>query len=173
MDMSSTVGKSNNERIRTYSPFVGFCFIVNYIVGSGFLAVPYVLWHTGIIVGVCTLVVISFFIAIPAFWTLEIMARAQVSFFTNRSSAYKIVWRGSSRVSYKRFRLGGLLRGGGREGTKILVSGNRGVVSRNISDLLVGECVHRHRRCEANNRKKNASCLHRCCCKLRCPVTTT
>ena len=69
--------RSAAAAVKTYSPFVGFCFIINYIVGTGFLGIPYVFWNTGVIAGVATLVVISMAIAIPAIWTLEVMARAQ------------------------------------------------------------------------------------------------
>lgn len=79
MKIVAMTAADSNNRTKTYSPIVAFCFSINFIVGSGFLAVPFVFWHTGIVAGLATLAVVTFFISIPAFWTLETMARAQVS----------------------------------------------------------------------------------------------
>ena len=77
--LSASMSGAHREVVRTYSPFVGFCFIINYIVGTGFLGIPYIFWHTGIVAGVMTLTAVSHFITFPALWTLEVMARAPVS----------------------------------------------------------------------------------------------
>ena len=46
---------------------------------NGYLTMPYVLWHTGIAAGIIVLGSVTSFSAIPAFWALETMTRAQVS----------------------------------------------------------------------------------------------
>ena len=58
--------------------FLGFFFLVNYSLGSGFLATPYSFLHAGYLVAIPTLLVIVFVSWIHASWLLEVMARAQV-----------------------------------------------------------------------------------------------
>lgn len=64
----------------SYSTFTAFFFLVNYILGTGFLGIPYVMYHSGIISCTLTLVVITFFNCLGALWILESMARAHVSY---------------------------------------------------------------------------------------------
>jgi hypothetical protein len=75
--MASTPGT-----IKPYSSLFAFCFAVNYAVAGAYLSIPYVFWHTGIIASLLTLIGIAILVAIPAFWTLETMARAQVRSLT-------------------------------------------------------------------------------------------
>ncbi|KAL5487354.1 hypothetical protein EMCRGX_G019943 [Ephydatia muelleri] len=55
----------------------GFFFIINYIVGTGFLGIPYSFYEAGMLAGIVTLIVISFIAWNTASWELEVMARAQ------------------------------------------------------------------------------------------------
>ena len=57
--------------------FLGF-FLVNYSLGSGYLALPYSFLHAGYLVAIPTLLVIVFVTWIHASWVLEVMAKAQV-----------------------------------------------------------------------------------------------
>lgn len=75
--LTSSKSGTQQQTVKTFGPLVGYCFIINYIVGTGFLGVPYVFWHTGIVAGIATMAAISWFITFPALWTLEVMARAQ------------------------------------------------------------------------------------------------
>ena len=58
--------------------FLGFFFLVNYSLGSGYLALPYSFLYAGYLVAIPTLLVIVFVSWIHASWLLEVMARAQV-----------------------------------------------------------------------------------------------
>ena len=64
---------------KTVNIFLGFFFMVNFVLGTGFLSIPYAFYHTGIVAGAITLVVISFISWNCAIWELEVMARAQVN----------------------------------------------------------------------------------------------
>lgn len=63
---------------KTVNIFLGFFFMVNFVLGTGFLGIPYAFYHTGIVAGALTLLVISFISWNCAIWELEVMARAQV-----------------------------------------------------------------------------------------------
>ena len=58
--------------------FLGFFFLVNYSLGSGYLALPYSFLHAGYLVAIPALLLIVFVTWIHASWLLEVMARAQV-----------------------------------------------------------------------------------------------
>ena len=60
--------------------FSGFFFLVNYSLGTGFLAIPYSFFHAGYSAAILTLLVIVFVSWMHASWLLEVMARAQVKF---------------------------------------------------------------------------------------------
>lgn len=62
----------------SYGCAVGFFYNLNLIVGSGFLAIPYVLVRSGLLTGVLTLLVVAFFSALTARWILETMYRGEV-----------------------------------------------------------------------------------------------
>ena len=59
--------------------FSGFFFNINYIVGTGFLSVPYGFYHAGTLMGTVTLLALSFVSWNAANWIIESMARSQVS----------------------------------------------------------------------------------------------
>ena len=58
--------------------FLGFFFIVNFCLGTGFLGIPYAFFHTGLPVAITTLLIIAFVSWNNATWEVEVMARAQV-----------------------------------------------------------------------------------------------
>ena len=58
--------------------FLGFFFIVNFCLGTGFLGIPYAFFHTGLPAAIITLLVIAFVSWNNATWEVEVMARAQV-----------------------------------------------------------------------------------------------
>ncbi|EDV23112.1 uncharacterized protein TRIADDRAFT_58062 [Trichoplax adhaerens] len=60
----------------SYSSYTAFFFLVNYILGTGFLGIPYVMYHSGIISCTFTLMVITVFNCFGALWIIESMARA-------------------------------------------------------------------------------------------------
>ena len=64
----------------SYSPSTAFFFLVNYILGTGFLGIPYVMYHSGILSCTLTLIVVTCFNCFGALWILESMARAHVSY---------------------------------------------------------------------------------------------
>ena len=57
-----------------------FFFLVNYSLGTGFLAIPHSFFHAGYPAAIPTLLVVVFVTWIHASWLLEVMARAQVRF---------------------------------------------------------------------------------------------
>jgi len=64
---------------RTVNIFLGFFFVVNFCLGTGFLGVPYAFFHAGYPAAIATLLLISIISWINANYVLEVMARAQVS----------------------------------------------------------------------------------------------
>lgn len=53
--------------------------MLNFVVGTGFLGIPYAFFSSGLLIGVATLTVVSFISWNCAIWELEVMARAQAS----------------------------------------------------------------------------------------------
>ncbi len=73
---------SANERLRppkTVHIFLGYFFIVNYCLGTGFLGIPYLFFYSGYLAAIPTLTLIAFLTWLTSQWLLEVMARAQVS----------------------------------------------------------------------------------------------
>ena len=66
-------------QIRSVGILSGFFFMINFVVGTGFLSVPYAFYHAGVVSGAVTLIVLSFISWNTANWVVETMARAQVS----------------------------------------------------------------------------------------------
>ena len=63
---------------KTVSIIVGFFFMVNYQMATGFLGIPFSFFQGGLLAGALTLLVIAFVSWVAAIWVLEVMARAQV-----------------------------------------------------------------------------------------------
>ena len=72
--------KQNVGEIRSVGILSGFFFMINFVVGTGFLSVPYAFYKAGVVSGAVTLIVLSFISWNTANWVVETMARAQVSF---------------------------------------------------------------------------------------------
>lgn len=70
----------SDGRPKTVNIFIGFFFMVNFVLGTGFLSIPFAFFHAGLLAGVVTLAVISFITWNTALWEVECMARAQVGF---------------------------------------------------------------------------------------------
>ena len=68
----------SDGRPKTVNIFTGFFFMVNFVLGTGFLGIPFAFFHAGLLAGAVTLAVISFITWNTALWELECMARAQV-----------------------------------------------------------------------------------------------
>lgn len=51
--------------------------MINFVVGTGFLSVPYAFYHAGVVSGAITLIILSFISWNTANWVVETMARAQ------------------------------------------------------------------------------------------------
>ena len=58
-----------------FSYWVGVSFCVNYIMGCGFLAIPYNFVHTGVLLGPLVILVFAFIMNISKDYMLEAMGR--------------------------------------------------------------------------------------------------
>ena len=76
--MIQRLKRSNEDHPKTVNITVGFFFLVNYEVGTGFLGMPFAFYHAGILISAITLLVAGFASWAAAIWVLEVMARAQV-----------------------------------------------------------------------------------------------
>ena len=74
----SAVADASHGDTKTINIFLGFFFMINYVIGAGFLGIPYAFYHTGLIVGMVSLAVISFVSWCSSTWVVETMSRAQV-----------------------------------------------------------------------------------------------
>ncbi len=63
-----------------FSPFVAMCFTVNYIMGTGFLTLPWAFNSAGLLLSILTLGVVCFIADISKNYVLETMARADAMF---------------------------------------------------------------------------------------------
>lgn len=52
--------------------------MVNFVLGTGFLGLPFSFFHGGLLAGACTLLVVGFMTWQSALYELEAMGRAQV-----------------------------------------------------------------------------------------------
>ena len=69
---------ADQHKVRTVNIFLGFFFVVNFCLGTGFLGVPYAFFYSGILVSLCTLTLVAAISWTNANFLLEVMARAQV-----------------------------------------------------------------------------------------------
>lgn len=53
--------------------------MVNFVLGTGFLGIPFGFFRGGLVAGFCTLLVVALIAWLCALWELEGMARAQVN----------------------------------------------------------------------------------------------
>ena len=71
-------GEDKNNSVRTVNIFLAFFFLENYVLGTGFLGIPFAIFHSGLLYGAVTMIVITFVSWNCAVYTVESMARAQV-----------------------------------------------------------------------------------------------
>lgn len=72
---------------RTVNVIFGYFFVINYIIGTGFLGIPYAFYHAGMLASIVTLFVVSFLAWNTASWLIEVMSRAQVGHTSKPRSA--------------------------------------------------------------------------------------
>ena len=63
---------------KTVNIFLGYFFMVNFCLGTGFLGVPYSFFYAGYFAAAPTLALAAFVAWLTSTWLLEVMARAQV-----------------------------------------------------------------------------------------------
>ena len=63
---------------KTVNIFLGYFFMVNFCLGTGFLGVPFSFFYSGYLAAVPTLILAAFVTWLTSTWLLEVMARAQV-----------------------------------------------------------------------------------------------
>lgn len=68
-----------NRPPKTVNIILGYFFMVNFCLGTGFLGVPYSFYYSGYMAAIPTLIVSAFVTWLTSTWLLEVMARAQVS----------------------------------------------------------------------------------------------
>ena len=66
------------RKTKSVNIFVGFFFVINFCLGTGFLGVPYAFFHAGYFAAIPTFLLIAFAGWNTARWEFEAMARAQV-----------------------------------------------------------------------------------------------
>ena len=70
--------KGNSGQPKTVGVVLGYFFLVNYCIGTGFLGIPYSFFYGGYLASIPTLAFTAFSAWVTARWLIEIMARAQV-----------------------------------------------------------------------------------------------
>ena len=63
---------------KTVNIFLGYFFMVNFCLGTGFLGVPFSFFYSGYLAAAPTLILAAFVTWLTSTWLLEVMARAQV-----------------------------------------------------------------------------------------------
>ena len=66
------------HKIKSVNIFLGFFFVVNFCLGTGFLGIPYAFFYAGYLAAIPTLLLIAFAAWNGGRWEIEVMARAQV-----------------------------------------------------------------------------------------------
>lgn len=72
-------GNRDDGQPKTLNIVLGYFFLVNYCIGTGFLGVPYSFFYSGYLAAIPTLAFTAFSAWVTATWLIEIMARAQVN----------------------------------------------------------------------------------------------
>ena len=81
--------KERSKGPKTINIFLGFFFMVNYCLGTGFLGVPFSFFYAGYLASIPTLLVVAFVSWNNAEWEIETMARAQVGYLALASSSIR------------------------------------------------------------------------------------
>ena len=79
-NMEGLTKKTAAKQPKTVNAFVGFFFMVNFCLGTGFLGVPYSFFYSGYLAATPVLLVVGFATWLTGSWYVECMARAQVSY---------------------------------------------------------------------------------------------
>ena len=66
------------NKMKTMHVFMGFFFLLNFGMATGFLGIPYGFFYSGYLISLFTLLVIAFVCFATSNYLLEAMARAQV-----------------------------------------------------------------------------------------------
>ncbi len=69
-------GKETSKNLKL---FCGFFFIVNFVLTTGYMGIPYAFFYSGYVVAIPTFIFVAIVSWINANYVLEVMARAQVS----------------------------------------------------------------------------------------------
>ncbi len=72
------INSKEDDCPKTVSIFISFFFLVNFVLGSGFLGIPFTFFHGGVLAGILTLIVICCIAWKTALYEVETMSRAQV-----------------------------------------------------------------------------------------------
>lgn len=76
---STTIEKSLDDHHKpTFTPFIAFCFTLNYVVGTGFLTIPWAFVQSGLILSSIIMILSAVLSDIAKDYLLEAMARAEV-----------------------------------------------------------------------------------------------
>lgn len=70
--------KPNKTKQKGFSPFVAFCFTINYILGTGFLTIPWAFIQGGLLLSSLLLIVCCILSDVTKGYILECMSRAEV-----------------------------------------------------------------------------------------------
>ena len=62
----------------SFSFFVAVCFTLNYIIGSGFLTLPWAFYETGWLLSLIILGIVTLVSVLASWFILEAMARAEI-----------------------------------------------------------------------------------------------
>ena len=63
---------------KTFNIVLGYFFLINYCVGTGFLGVPYAFFYSGYLAAIPTLIFTAFSGYMTSRWLIEVISRAQV-----------------------------------------------------------------------------------------------
>ena len=63
---------------KTFNIVLGYFFLINYCVGTGFLGVPYAFFYSGYLAAIPTLLFTAFSGYMTSRWLIEVISRAQV-----------------------------------------------------------------------------------------------
>ncbi len=67
-----------SEAPKTFHIAIGFFYVLNFIVGTGFLGIPYSFYYSGYLAAIPTMLFAMLACGVNANYILECMARAQV-----------------------------------------------------------------------------------------------
>ena len=76
--ISRLFSREKKKGPKSVNVFLGFFFMVNFCLGTGFLGVPFSFFYAGYLASIPTLLLIAFVSWNNAEWEVETMARAQV-----------------------------------------------------------------------------------------------